>query len=113
MAQAKTEYGKVVAPRPFSSAEFSTNRMEIFKFLMIFMVLLTIVSVFHVWSRYSLMELNLQISETSHLLKNAEQEQKRLKLESASLKTPARIESIARNELGMALPTEQQVVQVK
>jgi len=112
MAQTKTEYGKVVAPRPFS-AEFTTNRMEIFKFLMIFMVLLTIVSVFHVWSRYRLMDLNLQISESTHLLKGAEQEQKRLKLEAASLKTPARIESIAKNELNMALPTEQQVILVK
>lgn len=112
MAQTKIEYGKVVAPRPLG-AEFTTNRMEIFKFLMIFMVLLTIVSVFHVWSRYRLMDLNLQISEASSLLKTAEQEQKRLKLEAASLKTPARIESIAKNELSMALPTEQQVVQVK
>lgn len=113
MAQAKIEYGKVVAPRPFSTTEFTTNRMEIFKFLMVFMMLLMIVSVFHVWSRYRLMDLNLQISETSHLLKAAEQEQKRLKLEAASLKTPARIESIAKNELGMGLPTEQQVIQVK
>ncbi len=113
MAQAKMEYGKVVAPRPFGATEFATNRMEVFKFLMVFMVLLTVVSVFHVWSRYRLTELNLQISETSRLLKDAEQEQKRLRLESASLKSPARIETIAKNELGMALPTEQQVIQVK
>lgn len=112
MAQTHTEYGKVVAPKPLS-AEFSTNRMEIFKFLMVFMVLLMVVSVFHVWSRYRLVDLNLQISESSRQLKEAEQEEKRLKLEAASLKTPARIETIAKNELGMNLPTEQQVIQVK
>jgi len=71
------------------------------------------VSVFHVWSRFRLVELNLQISEVSRQLREAEQEQKRLKLEAASLKTPARIETIAKNELGMALPNELQVIHVK
>ena len=42
-----------------------------------------------------------------------QQEQGRLKLEVASLKTPARIEAIAKGTLGMSLPTEQQVVVVK
>jgi len=84
-----------------------------FKFLMICMILFTIVSVFHVWSRFKLIDLNLQISDSSRLLKEAEQEQKRLKLEIASLRTPARIEAIAKGELGMALPNDQQVIVVK
>jgi cell division protein FtsL len=113
MAQARVDYGKVVAPRPFGGVELSTNRLDLFRFMMIFMVLLTVVSVFHVWSRFKLVDLNLQISETSRLLKESEQEQKRLKLEAASLRTPLRIETIARNELDMALPTEQQVILVK
>jgi cell division protein FtsL len=113
MAQARVDYGKVVAPRPFGGAELATNRLDIFRFMMICMVLLTIVSVFHVWSRFKLVDLNLQISEASRTLKETEQEQKRLKLEAASLRTPARIETIAKGELGMALPTEQQVVLVK
>ena len=113
MAQARVDYGKVAAPRPFGGAQLVTNRLDVFRFLMICMVLLTVVSVFHVWSRFKLVDLNLQISETSRLLKEAEQEQKRLNLEAASLRTPARIEAIAKNELGMALPTEQQVVLVK
>lgn len=113
MAQARTEYGKVVAPRPFGGAELASHRIDIFKFLMICMVLFTVVSVFHVWSRFKLVDLNLQISESSKLLKDAEQDHKRLKLEAASLKTPSRIETIAKSELGMALPTEQQVILVK
>lgn len=113
MAQTRVDYGKVVAPRPFGGAQLATNRLDVFKFLMIFMILLMIVSVFHVWSRFKLVDLNLQISEASRLLKESEQEQKRLKLEAASLRTPARIETIAKSELGMALPTEQQVVLVK
>jgi len=113
MAQARVDYGKVAAPRPFSGTQLAANRLDVFRFLMICMVLLTVVSVFHVWSRYKLVDLNLQISESSRLLKEAEQEQKRFNLEAASLRTPARIETIAKNELGMALPTEQQVVLVK
>lgn len=113
MAQARVDYGKVAAPRPFGGAELATNRLDIFKFVMICMVLLTVVSIFHVWSRFKLVDLNLQISEASRTLKETEQEQKRLKLEAASLRTPARIETIAKSELGMALPTEQQVVLVK
>lgn len=113
MAQARVDYGKVVAPRPFGGAELATNRLDIFKFMMICMILLTIVSVFHVWSRFKLVDLNLQMSESSRQLKEAEQEQKRLRLEAASFRTSARIETIAKNELGMALPTGQQIVLVK
>ena len=113
MAQARIDYGKVVAPRPFNAAELAPHRLDMFKFLMVCMIMFTIVSVFHVWSRCKLIDLNLQISETSSLLKETEQEQKRLNLEVASLRTPARIEAIAKNELGMAMPTEQQVVLVK
>lgn len=113
MAQARVDYGKVAAPRPFGGAELVTDRLDVFKFLMVFMILLMLVSVFHVWSRFKLVDLNLQISEASRLLKETEQEQKCLKLEAATLKTPARIETIAKGELGMALPTEQQVVLVR
>jgi cell division protein FtsL len=113
MAQARIDYGKVVAPRPFSAAELTPHRLDMFKFLMVCMILFTLVSVFHVWSRCKLIDLNLQISDSSRQLKEAEQEQKRLKLEIASLRTPARIETIAKGELGMSLPNEQQVIIVK
>ena len=113
MAQARADYGKIAAPRPFSTADFAENKLDMFKFLMICMIVLTVVSVFHVWSRFKLVDLNLQISEASHQLKEAEQEQKRLKLESASLRMPSRIEMLAKQNLGMALPTEQQVIIVK
>lgn len=113
MAQTRVDYGRVAAPRPFGNTHLSAGRLDIFKFMMMFMVLLTIVSVFHVWSRFKLVDLSLQISEASRLLKESEQEQKRLRLEAASLRTPARIETIAKQELNMALPTEQQVILVK
>ncbi len=113
MAQARTDYTKVAAPRVLGGIAVTPHRIDIFKYLMICMIVFTIVSVFHVWSRFKLVDLNLQISEISKQLSDAGQEQKRLRLEAASLKAPARIEAIAKNELGMALPTEQQVIHVK
>ncbi|MDD5285305.1 MAG: cell division protein FtsL [Desulfuromonadaceae bacterium] len=113
MAHARVDYGKVAASGHFGAAELAPHRIDIFKYLMICMFLFTVVSVFHVWSRFKLVELNLQVSETSRQLKEVEQEQKRLNLEAATLKTPGRIEAIARNELGMSLPTEQQIIQVR
>ena len=113
MAQARTEYTKVAAPRALTGIDVTPHRIDLFKYLMICMIVFTIVSVFHVWSRFKLVDLNLQISEISRQLSEAGQEQKRLKLEAASLKSPSRIEAIAKNELGMALPTEQQIIHVK
>ncbi len=113
MAHARTEYTKVAAPRALSGIDLTPHRIDLFKYLMLCMIVFTIVSVFHVWSRFKLVDLNLQISEISRQLNEAGQEQKRLKLEAASLKSPTRIEAIAKNELGMALPTEQQIIQVK
>ncbi len=113
MAQARTDYTKVAAPRALDGIYVAPHRIDIFKYLMICMILFTVVSVFHVWSRFKIVDLNLQMAEIDRQMNATEQEQKCLKLEAASLKTPARIEAIAKNELGMALPTEQQVIHVK
>ncbi|HEY6873751.1 MAG TPA: cell division protein FtsL [Geobacteraceae bacterium] len=113
MANAKVSYGKVAAPRIRKIDVMLGRRTDLFPYLMVVMVLLTLVSIFHVWSRVKVIDMNLQIAEITRQIKEQEQEQNRLKLEVASLKTPARIEALARGELGMALPTEQQMVIVK
>ena len=111
MGQSKVAYGKVAAPdRPGAVARESWIS---FPYLTGVMVLLTLVSVFHVWSRVEVIDLNLRIGEASRQMKEQQQENKRLRVEVASLKAPARIEALAKGELGMALPTDQQVVLVK
>lgn len=112
MNMAKFSYGKVAIPSQVG-VDVSAHRIDIVRFLMICMVLLTIVSIFHVWSRFRLVELHLQIGESARQMKELEQEQIRLKLEAASLRTPVRIETIAKRDLGMTVPSEQQVVVVK
>ncbi len=111
MAQIKTMPSKVAAPPHIDAV--SAGRLDLFPYLVGVMVLLTLVSIFHVWSRVKVIDLNLQLAETTRMMKEQQQEYNRLKLEVASLKTPARIETLAKEELGMALPTDQQMVVVK
>ncbi|MBJ6749195.1 cell division protein FtsL [Geomonas anaerohicana] len=111
MAQSKVAYGKVAAPAR-TGAVVRENWIS-FRYLTGVMVMLTLVSIFHVWSRVEVINLNLRIGEANKQFRDQQQENKRLKVEVASLKAPARIEALAKGELGMALPTDQQVVLVK
>jgi cell division protein FtsL len=111
MANARTAYTKVAAPRRIETVY--PLRWDMFLYLVVVMMLLTVVSSFHVWSRVKVIDLNLQIVDVSRQMKEEQQNFNRLRLEVASLKTPARIEALARGELGMALPTDQQVVLVR
>ena len=111
MANIKTMSGKLAAPPQLEAV--SPSRWDLLPYLMVVMVLLTLVSIFHVWSRVKVIDLNLQLADVNRQMKEEQQEQNRLRLEVASLRTPARIEALAKGELGMALPTDQQVVTVK
>jgi len=113
MADIKTMSNKVAAPHQLDAVAAIGRRGDLITHLMVVMVLLTIVSIFHVWSRTKVIDLNLQLADLSGELKVAQQEKNCLKLEVASLKTPARIETLAMGELGMSLPADQQVVIVK
>jgi len=110
MANAKADYSKVAAPRIVDAPD---QRWNMFPYLMVVMVTLTLVALFHVWSRFRVYELTQQITDARHAQEVALQEQKRLKVEKEMLKNPARIDTIAKTELGMVLPSDQQVIAVK
>jgi len=111
MANMRATMDKVADPRRLDAA--LEQKSDVFVWMISIIAIVTTVAVFHVWSRVKVVDLNLSVGELRRELKEQEQEQNRLKLEVASLKIPARIESLATGELGMSLPTEQQVVQVK
>ncbi|HWI39920.1 MAG TPA: cell division protein FtsL [Verrucomicrobiae bacterium] len=111
MENAKTVFTRVMAPPTTAGGEVAPAAL--FPHLMAVLVLLTLVSLFHVWSRVQVIELNLQLNEAGRQLKEYKQEGTRLRLEIASLKTPARIETLAKGELGMVLPAEQQMIVVR
>jgi len=110
MANVKAVFTKVAAPRILEAPDL---RWHMFPYLMVVMVLLTLVALFHVWSRVKVIDMNFQITEADRTIRDAKQEANRLRLEIASLKTPARIEEIAKGQLGMVLPSEQQIIVVK
>ena len=69
--------------------------------------------IFVVWSRIQVTQLGYQISQASNKQTQLLQINNQLKIEEASLKSPARIESIARNELGLINPEPKQKVFIK
>jgi len=61
MADIKTMSNKVAAPRQLDALGVYSRRWDLFPHLMVVMVLLTIVSIFHVWSRAKVIDLNLPV----------------------------------------------------
>ncbi|MGA7826062.1 MAG: cell division protein FtsL [Geobacteraceae bacterium] len=111
MSIAKTAHSKVASPKKMELA--ASQRWDLFPYLITLLTLLTLLSLFHVWSRVKVVDLNMEITQATNQFKDLLQEKNQLRLEVASLKNPARIEALAKGDLGMALPSEQQVILVK
>jgi len=77
MAHIRATMDKVADPRRFETA--AEEKSDLFVYLIGIIVIVTAVSVFHVWSRVRVMDLNLQVGELRRELKAQEQEQGRLK----------------------------------
>lgn len=77
-----------------------------------FIALLLAVSLFFVWSRVQVTSLDYEISKMEGALRDLRQETSNLRLEAASLRSPERIERVARKELHLRLPSSEQVITV-
>ena len=64
----------------------------------------------HVWGRLQVVRLGYLLSTASKLRHQLEQENRELKLESASLTSPQRVEEMAAVRLGLKEPEKNQVV---
>jgi cell division protein FtsL len=69
--------------------------------------------IFLVWSRIQVTQLGYKISQASHEQEQLLQKNSALKIEEASLKTPSRIEEIAKNQLGLINPEPKEKVFVQ
>lgn len=78
--------------------------------LLVFIAVLMGISLFFVWSRLQVVNLEYDISSLEGRLRSMQQESRRLTLEAASLRNPGRIEQVARADLGLRQPTLAQVV---
>ena len=64
----------------------------------------------HVWLRLQVVYLGYELSTTSKLQRQLEQENRELKVELATLTSPERLEATVRSRLGMVVPATGQVV---
>ena len=62
-----------------------------------------------VWSRTEAVQLGYSLSETAQNINTLNTEQQQLRAEAASLRSPERIESLARQKLGMQYPGPEQI----
>jgi len=76
-------------------------------------VISMVVILIYVWSHIQMRELEYQVAEEMNVREQLLEEQKKLKLECATLKSPQRIEAIARDKLQMSYPEREQVVLLK
>jgi len=66
----------------------------------------------YLWSRLAVVNLSYEISTLNRQRGALEEDNKRLRLAALALKSPQRIERIARDELGLISPTGKQVLYV-
>ncbi len=79
----------------------------------VFLAILLTVSLFFVWSRIQLVNLQYDISQNESRLREANRQVRGLRLEAASLRHPGRIEDLAKKQLALRNPTLDQVVYIK
>ncbi len=98
-----------------SRAESQTrevNRNLIFVVLVSALVFIAC-SLFYVWSHHQIISLGYEISAAAQEERELLQENKKLRLELAELKSPGRIEKKAARELGLVNPQKEQLIIVR
>ncbi|NMO15508.1 cell division protein FtsL [Pyxidicoccus fallax] len=78
----------------------------------LFFALFAAVGILHVTSRVLVVDMGYRLSREEAESRTLTRENDRLKLELATLKAPARLERVAREQLGMAMPKGGAVVSV-
>jgi cell division protein FtsL len=81
-----------------------------FPFCMIMLLTFTVWAMIHVWSRHMVTELGYSLSEEQAHKEQLLGENKALRIEISTLKSPKRLELIAGKELGLTTPKPEQVV---
>lgn len=79
----------------------------------IVITIIVMVVLFYLWSRLLTVNIGYEISRAEKEGKELIRENEMLKLDIATLKDPARIEGMAKNELGLIYPSQRQVIRIK
>lgn len=74
---------------------------------------LVLISVFFVWSRQQVLNLQYDIASLESNVRSARQEATKLQVEVAMLRQPRRIEELARNDLGLVMPDPRKIIVIR
>ncbi|PKN52795.1 MAG: cell division protein FtsL [Deltaproteobacteria bacterium HGW-Deltaproteobacteria-13] len=111
MAQSAQNIGTRALPR-FEEARETSFGIKYSTFI-IFALVLMFVALIYVGSHIRMTELEYSIATELSAQEQKLEEQKKLKLEYAMLKSPQRIEGIMRSQLQMSYPDNDQVIVLK
>jgi cell division protein FtsL len=78
--------------------------------LIVVALLFMATALLYVWFRIGITNIDYRIAEEMHRRDTLLEENRKLKIEIATLKSPSRIEAIARDKLGMRYPERDQVI---
>jgi cell division protein FtsL len=111
MSQVAQTAGTRAIPR-FDGSKESFVGIKYSTFI-IFSIVLMAVALVYVWSHIRMTQLEYSIAAEINTKEQVLEEQKKLRLEYAMLKSPQRIESIVRSRLQMSYPDNDQVIVIK
>jgi cell division protein FtsL len=105
---------KVIPQRIYPDVKEKEESTEIrIPSVILSIVILVAVMLVYVWSHLSYTQLKYQMAEEVAVRDALMEENRQLKVEVATLKSPRRIEPIAREKLKMIFPEKEQVVLIK
>jgi cell division protein FtsL len=90
----------------------SVPRLKYSVFLFVAFILMA-VAITYVWSHIQMTRLEYQIAEEMTRKERSLDEQRKLRVEFATLKAPQRIETVAKNSLQMSYPERDQVILIR
>ena len=81
-------------------------------FIMVICVVM-LMSLFYVWPHIRMTELEYQVAEEMSVRRRLLEEREKLKIEYATLKSPQRIETLAKERLQMTYPERDQMIDLR
>jgi cell division protein FtsL len=79
----------------------------------VWFVLATVLCLFYVWSRVQVVRLGYDVSKLKSEAEALNKQVSNLEIEIARLKSPARLEDVAKNMVNMKVPSAEQMILVK
>lgn len=98
-------------PRAFTKLDFLKTRL-MFK-LLILGAFMAFLSLIYIWSRVQVIQSGYDINRLKNERTSLKNENQRLEMELSLLESPERLENIAGEKLGLALPRGERIIEIQ